>query len=115
MSRLTALSGNSGPTRFHCTVENQHFSIEHSNSSRKASDADVGKKIRSVVLEKHKLENRDKFILNIFLAFLDYQDFNAGTELIVFQPSTPQKVKIFLTETLVDEVKPLVMEKYEFD
>ena len=37
--------------------------------------------IKSVVFEKHDLENRDESISYNFLAFLDYRDSNAETRL----------------------------------
>ena len=36
-------------------------------------------------MEKHDFEIWDEFTLKTFLALLDYQNFNAGTEMTVFE------------------------------
>ena len=47
------------------------------------------KESRSVVFEKHQLENQNQSMTQIFPAFVVHQDSNAVERLSVFQANTP--------------------------
>ena len=49
----------------------------------------------SQLIWRNEFENQDESILKTVLAFSDYYDFNAKTELIFFRPNTPPKYKPF--------------------
>ena len=83
-SKQLALSGISGPPRFHCLDENQWFLLEGSITSQNLQIDTLKKHLMSVVLQKQEFEQRDKSILKVFLEILDRQEFNRGVELIVF-------------------------------
>ena len=72
------------------------------------------KAIKLVVLEKHEFANGDESVLKTILAFFHQQNSNAGTELVVFLTQNYSKRRYFSTDTLVELVKPVVMEKYVF-
>ena len=84
MSRLTAFSGFSCSSEFPCSNENFWFLNDYSNGSRKLSIETLKKEIKSVVLEKHKIENRDESITDKLLAFLDYHAGNFEKGLTFF-------------------------------
>ena len=49
------------------------------------------KEIKTVVTEKHNLDNRDESIVLTTLKILDYQDFAARSEINNFQSNPPEQ------------------------
>ena len=68
--------------------------------------------IKSVVLEKLEIDNHNESTSKTFLAFLDYQNCNSWTELIIFRPNTPEKMNKIIVPL---EEMLIVMKKYEFE
>ena len=84
-SRQTAVSSISAPTWFPYKEEDQYFRTESSTKNKKYYFNILKEEVKPVVLEEHEFENRGEFILQIILAFLAYDEFNAETGLTVSQ------------------------------
>ena len=88
--------------------------MQYSNTSREFQIETLKADIKSVVLEKSELEKRNESKIEAYLAFLEHQDSNAGMKKMTFRTHAPQKTQ-FSIATHVEEMKPVVMEKNEFE
>ena len=84
--------------------------MEYFKTSRKHY-FDLEKRNERVVREKQESQNQDQSITPTFSA---HQDYEAGTELIVFQPKTTQWRNLS-TAPLLEEKKSADTENHEFD
>ena len=74
------------------------------------------KELKPIVTEKHCFDNRNEsFLLNKFLQTLDYQDFIGGIKFIGLVNKTPTPGKGLSIDVLLEDIKPVVQEKIEFE
>ena len=73
MSRLKALSGNSGPSRLHIGLPIQRILNKNSNSFRELYIEILNEDIKSIFIGEHGLENPEASTLKTRFAFFDYQ------------------------------------------
>ena len=92
---------------------NQQYLLEYSKK-QKELERDPVRGNQSEVLEKYEFQKQAESKSQTFLAFLDYQNFKAGSQVIIFLKNTSQKTNISIA-TLVEENKSVAMEKYESD
>ena len=112
-SGLIVFSGKFGPPGFHCK-KLYDFRRNHPKQVDSFKMRPWKKNQASCFGETRAWESRESK-LKIILAFLNKQDYNAGTELMAFQLNAPLKVQNFSIATLVEEISLQLHRRLSFN